>query len=51
MKTVSVILPVYNGSTFLGRAIDSVLMQNFRDFELNIVNDGSSDDSEEIIKI
>lgn len=50
MKTVSVILPVYNGSTFLGRAIDSVLMQNFRDFELNIVNDGSSDDSEDIIK-
>lgn len=50
MPSISVVLPVYNGSSHLGRAIDSILIQNFRDFELNIVNDGSSDDSEEIIK-
>src|ERR1700690_4145475 len=49
MPRVSVILPVYNASTFLGGSIESLLNQTYRDFELLIVNDGSSDDSEKII--
>jgi glycosyltransferase involved in cell wall biosynthesis len=49
MPTVSVILPVYNAATFLRSAIDSVLAQTFNDFELLIINDGSTDDSENII--
>lgn len=48
--SVSVILPVYNGSLYLRRSIDSILSQDFSDFELIIINDGSSDDSAEIIK-
>jgi len=50
MPNISVILPVYNGSTYLRDAIESITTQSFRDFELIIINDGSTDDSESIIK-
>ncbi len=46
---VSVILPTYNRARLLPRAIDSVLSQNLSDWELIIVNDGSTDNTEEII--
>ncbi len=46
---VSVIMPVYNGEKFLREAIDSILQQSFTDFELLLINDGSSDGSEKII--
>lgn len=49
MPEVSVILPVYNGETYLKEAIDSILTQTFRDFELLLINDGSTDRSEQII--
>lgn len=42
---VSVIVPVYNAAVFLARGIDSILAQNFKSFELILVDDGSSDDS------
>ena len=45
---VSVVLPVYNGARFLREAIDSVLNQTYRDFELVVVDDGSTDNSAEI---
>jgi glycosyltransferase involved in cell wall biosynthesis len=41
---VSVILPVYNGADCVGAAIDSILRQTFRDFELIAINDGSTRD-------
>lgn len=47
--TISVILPAYNAERFLPDAIDSILNQTFRDFELIILNDGSTDKTEEII--
>ena len=43
-------MPVYNASRYLREAIDSVLCQTFTDFEFLIFNDGSTDDSLEIIK-
>lgn len=46
---LSVILPVYNGQDYLAEAIDSVLSQSFADFELIIINDGSTDCSAAII--
>lgn len=48
--SVSVLMPVYNGLPFLKDAIDSVLIQSFKDYELIIINDGSKDKSEKIIK-
>lgn len=48
--TLSVLMPVYNGREFIRPAIESVLAQTFRDFELIIVNDGSKDDTQSIIE-
>ena len=47
---VSVLLPIYNGEEFLAGAIDSLLAQSMTDFELLIVNDGSSDTSKDIVE-
>jgi len=47
---VSVIIPTYGGADFLGEAIQSVLDQTFKDFELIVVNDASPDDTDGVIK-
>ena len=47
---ISIILPVYNGSRFIKLTIESLLNQNYNNFELIIINDGSTDNSLEIIK-
>lgn len=47
---VSVLMPVYNGAKYLEPAIKSILNQTFTDFEFIVINDGSIDNSEEIIK-
>ena len=46
---VSVIIPVYNSEKFIKRCVDSVLSQNFKNIEIIIVNDGSSDNSASLI--
>ena len=50
MVKISVVIPVYNVSEFLDESISSLLKQNFNDFELICVNDGSKDDSLEILE-
>jgi glycosyltransferase involved in cell wall biosynthesis len=47
---VSIIIPVYNGSNYVAEAIDSALAQTYKNIEIIVVNDGSTDNSEEIIK-
>ncbi len=46
---VSIIIPTYNRSQLIARAVKSVLNQTFQNFELIIVNDASTDNTEEII--
>jgi glycosyltransferase involved in cell wall biosynthesis len=47
--TVSVVIPAYNAAWCVGKAIDSVLAQDFRDFELIVVDDGSTDDTAAVL--
>jgi len=47
---VSVILSVYNGESYISESMESILNQTFRDFELIVINDGSTDRTSEIIK-
>ena len=42
---ISVIVPVYNVEQFLPRCINSILAQTFTDFEVLLINDGSTDNS------
>lgn len=49
MPLVSVVMPCHNGEAFLAEAIDSVLGQTMRDFELIVVDDGSTDGSPAIL--
>ncbi|BAF69788.1 glycosyltransferase family 2 protein [Nitratiruptor sp. SB155-2] len=46
----SVIIPVYNRANFIARAIESVLHQTFRDFELIVVDDGSTDETPKVLE-
>jgi glycosyltransferase involved in cell wall biosynthesis len=46
---VTVLMPVFNGELYLKEAMESILNQTFSNFELLIINDGSSDSSHEII--
>ena len=47
---ISVIVPVYNASKYINDCIDSILNQTYKDFELILINDGSSDNSLNIIE-
>ena len=47
---ISIIIPVYNTSKYLRKCLDSVINQSYKNYEVIVVNDGSSDNSLEIIK-
>jgi GT2 family glycosyltransferase len=47
---ISAILPVYNGKAYLQEAVESILAQTFTDFELIIINDGSTDGSGALLR-
>lgn len=49
MKSVSIILSAYNSASFIGATIESILSQTWTDFELIVVNDGSTDETLEVL--
>ncbi|WP_156493589.1 glycosyltransferase family A protein, partial [Oleiphilus sp. HI0125] len=49
MIKVSVVMPTYNRADLVGRAVESVLNQTFHDFELIVVDDGSSDSTRDVL--
>lgn len=50
MPVISVVIPAYNCADFLGEAISSVLNQSFQDFEIIVVNDGSTDNTASVLE-
>lgn len=50
MAKISIIIPVYNTGKYLKECLDSVLAQTFQDFEVICINDGSTDNSAQILK-
>lgn len=50
MRLVSIIIPCYNAAEYLAAAIDSVLMQSYPNLELILINDGSTDDTANVVK-
>lgn len=50
MAKVSLIVPIYNSSGYLNKCVDSLLNQTLKDIEIILINDGSTDESEKIIK-
>lgn len=47
---ISIIMPVWNGEKFLAAAVDSLLAQTFTDFELLVIDDGSTDHTPDILR-
>ena len=47
---LSVVVPVYNVSKYLEECLDSVIQQSFKDFEVLLINDGSTDDSLDLLE-
>ena len=47
---ISIIMPVYNAGKFLSTALDSIIQQNFNDYEIILIDDGSKDNSNNICK-
>ena len=49
-KKVSVIIPVYNAENYISKCLESILNQSYKNIEIVVINDGSTDKSEELIK-
>ena len=48
MPLVSILVPVYNVERYLSRCLDSLVAQTYKDIEIIIINDGSTDNSRDI---
>ena len=50
MTKYSILIPVYNGAKYIEKCLNSVLDQSYEDYEVILVNDGSTDNTKEIAK-
>ena len=50
MPKISVIIPVYNTEKYIEKCLESLAKQEMQDFEVIVVNDGSTDNSKKVIK-
>lgn len=50
MPQISILMPAFNGAPFIAQAIESIISQSFPDWELIICDDGSTDDTAEIVR-
>ena len=50
IPAVSVVIPMYNAEKFIGACLESVFAQNFKDFEVIVVDHSSTDNSVEIVE-
>lgn len=50
MPEISIVMPVYNGEKYLKQSLNSIMDQTFKDWELIIVNDCSTDNSLQIMR-
>lgn len=50
MKDITIVVPVYNSEKYISRCLDSILRQNMDNYDLLLINDGSTDRSKEIIE-
>ncbi len=50
MVSISIVIPLYNKETYIGRTLQSVLAQTFQDFEIIIIDDGSTDNGADVVR-
>ena len=49
-ETVTVLMPVYNGTAYLRAAVESIQCQTHHDFEFLVIDDGSTDGSDDLLR-
>ena len=50
MIKFSIVIPLYNKSAYITKTLDSIKNQNYQNYEVIIVNDGSTDNSKEVVE-